>query len=480
MNFITLPSASPADDWVQPLVNALNIPTDQVKYFVNCLIGPFLMFALRYLPNNPTLKHIVYGGLGFLASYLLFGLEVFTVLYTSLPVYFIMKYNKTSKASMLCFVIVFGYLLVRNIYLYFTQYLVWSLDFTATHMVITLKLTAFAFSVTNGQKDKNITAYLDQHKITNYPNILEYLGFVYFYPGMFSGPSLEYRDYISFIDMSRFAENNFKLPNIPVFNFLKHYLGGTFLLLFYAFINSNPPPSPEYHIEKHPEESGLLFKLFTIWISCSILRLKYYGTWKLTECMGEVSACGYSGKDKDGKDLFLLYKNVSIMKFETSKSCKVNMDVWNTYVQHWLKNYVYVSFIGTPVEKFKTDLTMFTCAVYHGVYPGYYISFLILGFDKDVSNLIYKRLDPYMKEKFGEKSVTFIVYDVLVRIWNHWHLNYTIYPFTRFEFFPSLKVFARTYFLGIVSPLIVYVWLKYFPPGKKQVKKDVKEDKKNE
>ncbi|EMD44792.1 vacuolar protein sorting 26, putative [Entamoeba histolytica KU27] len=126
--------------------------------------------------------------------------------------------------------------------------------------------------------------------------------------------------------------------------------------------------------------------------------------------------------------------------------------------------------IGTPLERYKTSLTMAVCAFWHGVYPGYYMSFFVLGFDKDLSNLIYKRLDPYMRMKFGEGSIVWNGYDILLRIFNHWHLNYAVYPFMRFELIPSLIVVYRTYFLGYLIPLILYLWLTYYPPHLTQEK----------
>ncbi|EMD48924.1 membranebound O-acyltransferase domain containing protein [Entamoeba histolytica KU27] len=459
-----------ADDWVEPLSSALNVPLDQVKYFSNAVLAAPICFGLRYLPNNQNIKHIVYGTLGMVFSYLLFGMEFITVFFTSIPVYLIMKYNKTQKAANICFIITFGYLLYRHIYLYFNMYLVWTLEFTTTHMIITLKLTAFAFSVANSFK-KELTPYLEAHKINKYPSIIEFYGFIFFYPGLFSGPSLEYRDYMSFIDMSRFNLIKGKeLPKIPILKFLEHYIGGIIIYFIYAYINSNPLPNPEYYILEHPETCSIWWKLLTIWWTVSTIRLKYYGTWKLTESLGEISGCGYTGTTKEGKDEFLLYRNVSIIEFEVCRSCKVNMDLWNTYVQKWLKNYVYVSMIGTPLERYKTSLTMAVCAFWHGVYPGYYMSFFVLGFDKDLSNLIYKRLDPYMRMKFGEGSIVWNGYDILLRIFNHWHLNYAVYPFMRFELIPSLIVVYRTYFLGYLIPLILYLWLTYYPPHLTQEK----------
>lgn len=480
MSFLFFSTYSPADDWVQPICNALNVPTDQVKYFVSAVaMGP-LCYALRFLPNNTTLKHIMYGVIGAIMTYLLFGMEVISVLFTTVPVYIVMKYWKTHKAAGILLVYVFGYLLYRHIYLYFNMYLVWTLEFTTTHMILTLKLTGFAFSVANGASDEKLCDYLEEHKIKKYPSLLEFFGFVFFFPGLFSGPTLEYREYIEFIEMTRFKSIGGKLPPVPWVSFCMNYFGGIAMYFVYAYINSNPLPDPEYYILQHPETCGLGWKLLTIWWTVSTLRIKYYGTWKLTESFGEISGCGFKCRvEQDGKtyDDYSIFVNIHIIEFEICRSAKHNIDIWNMYVQRWLKYYVYTALIKTSLKKYATSLTMLTSAFWHGVYPGYYLTFLALGFDKDVSNLIYKRLDPYMEKRFGKGSLVWYTYDVVLRIFNSWHLNYAVYPFMRFEFLPSLIAIMRTYAIGYVVPALIYVWLKYMPPHipgdekKEQVKK---------
>ena len=157
---------------------------------------------------------------------------------------------------------------------------------------MTLKLTAFAYSVANNFK-KNTDAYIEAHKIEKYPSILEFLGFNYFYPGLFSGPSLEYRDYIAYVDMSRFKELNGQLPAVPMGSFLLHYLGGIAGYLIYSFIGQMDLCNVKYYIEDHPETCNVWFKLWCIWFTCSFARFKYYSTWKMVEGLGECTACGY-------------------------------------------------------------------------------------------------------------------------------------------------------------------------------------------
>ncbi|KAL7714410.1 Vacuolar protein sorting 26 [Entamoeba marina] len=454
MSFLFYSSHTILDDWLAPLSENINVPTDQLKYFASLLISIPICIGYRYLPNYVNLKHFIYGVTGFILTYLVFGLEVFSTFFTAIPSYIVMKYTKTQRASNICFLYIFGYLLYRHFYLYFDQYLEWSLDFTTTHMILTLKLTAFCFSVSNGKK-KHLTPYLEDHKITKYPSILEFFGFVFFFPGLFSGPALEYNDYISFINMSRFKDNNYQIVDIPKLRFCMNFFGGVAFYMCQIALGFINLPHPQYYIEEHPESCGLMFKLMTIWWTLTSFRIKYYGTWKLTESLSDLSGCGFSGF-VDGKPTFKLYENIHIIDFETSRSMKINFDVWNMYVQKWLKNYVYTTVNLTSLAPWKTYVTLFVSAFWHGVYPGYYLTFFGLIIHKNASDQIYKKIDPYMIERFGKDSIIFQIYDIILRIYNHWSLNYAVYPFIRFEFLPSLIVFKRTYFLGHIIPFIIY------------------------
>ncbi|ELP84265.1 membrane-bound O-acyltransferase domain containing protein, putative [Entamoeba invadens IP1] len=463
MSFLFFSTHSAADDLLQDFSDSMGVSTDQVKYLMySILCGP-LCYALRFLPNNKLLKQIVYMILGIVLTYALFGNEIISVFFTTIPVYLVMLFFPTQTGANVSFIICFCYLLFRHIFLYFNMYLIWTVDFTTTHMILTLKLTSFCFSVANAKKE-NLNDFQTKHKIEKYPNILDFFSFIFFFPGLFSGPALEYNDFMAFMDMSVFNVTGGKLPEVPIVEFLLNYIGGIAAYFFYAFVNAHPPPSPEYYILEHPETCGLLWKLMTVWVTVSTLRIKYYATWKLTEGFGQISACGFSGLDKEGKPQFLLYQNIRIIEFETSRSAKTNIDNWNMYVQKWLKNYVYVALTGTYFDNFKTSLTMVVSAFWHGVYPGYYLTFLLVGFHKDVSNLIYKKLDPFINEKFGKDSTVAKVYDIVLRVYTHWVLNYAVYPFMRFEFIPSVTMMYRTYFLGILVPAAIYCWLKFSPP----------------
>jgi lysophospholipid acyltransferase len=49
-----------------------------------------------------------------------------------------------------------------------------------------------------------MNAYQKAHYIERLPNLLEFMGFVYFMPTFLAGPCIEIRDYLAFADRSLF------------------------------------------------------------------------------------------------------------------------------------------------------------------------------------------------------------------------------------------------------------------------------------
>lgn len=88
-------------------------------------------------------------------------------------------------------------------------------DFTGTQMVLTMKLTSFAYNLFDGTADaKNVfpssphpdkkvaKVYQDRQRfaIRALPNPLEFFGYVFCFTCLLAGPAFEYSDYLDAID----------------------------------------------------------------------------------------------------------------------------------------------------------------------------------------------------------------------------------------------------------------------------------------
>ena len=111
-------------------------------------------------------------------------------------------------------------------------------------------------------------------------------------------------------------------------------------------------------------------------------RLKYYGVWQMAEGACILSGIGFNGYNPDGSLRWDRVTNVSPMAFETAQNNKELLEAWNQNTNKWLRNYVYLRV--TPRGKkpgFRSAMATFTTsAVWHGFYPGYYLTFVSAGF----------------------------------------------------------------------------------------------------
>jgi D-alanyl-lipoteichoic acid acyltransferase DltB (MBOAT superfamily) len=81
-------------------------------------------------------------------------------------------------------------------------------DYTRTQMVLTMKLTSFAYNLYDGTFDQDninkdygndkqgkIYAERKKYAIEKLPNLLEFYGYIYCFPCILAGPAFEYQDY---------------------------------------------------------------------------------------------------------------------------------------------------------------------------------------------------------------------------------------------------------------------------------------------
>lgn len=178
------------------------------------------------------------------------------------------------------------------------------------------------------------------------------------------------------------------------------------------------------------EQRSWLYRLFYVWPTFFIFRMRLYSGMVLAECI-----CTHAGFGAYPKDLevkcghgatreiteahlknpekfeydFETIENVNILGVEKCMTFREGMKHWNKCVQYWLAVYVYKRF---PNKKFRIMGTMAVSAYWHGVHPGYY--FCILGpiFYLPVEDLMLKLID-YEKLTGTTRKITYAVVWIL-------------------------------------------------------------------
>ncbi len=145
----------------------------------------------------------------------------------------------------------------------------------------------------------------------------------------------------------------------------------------------------DYLTTQEYQDLPLIVRMFIIHIPVWHSQLKYICAWSLSIAAVKASGMGYQiVKDKDGNTVsdFERVRMNSIISFFFNPSFKVKADSWNISVQQALKKYIYDQvYFSKEITDEKTKrkqqmkgqyTTLMTSALWHGLYPAYYITFL--------------------------------------------------------------------------------------------------------
>jgi lysophospholipid acyltransferase len=97
-----------------------------------------------------------------------------------------------------------------------------TLDYSGMMMIATIKLTMFGFNVQDGRvsiqqggkkKHLPLTSYNEQMKITKFPTLLEFSGWMFFFGGFLVGPACEYMDYLRFTSQQHLQRKQGGIPS---------------------------------------------------------------------------------------------------------------------------------------------------------------------------------------------------------------------------------------------------------------------------
>ena len=95
-------------------------------------------------------------------------------------------------------------------------------------MVAIIKFSSFGFNVTDGRKPAaeivtTMSAYNERFKVTKYPSLIEYFGWICFFGGFLVGPTSEYMDYYRFTNTFSLSNKKNISPYVPA---LRHIIVG--------------------------------------------------------------------------------------------------------------------------------------------------------------------------------------------------------------------------------------------------------------
>lgn len=123
--------------------------------------------------------------------------------------------------------------------------------------------------------------------MTELPSFYDYICYIQFLPTAVMGPSLDYKEYSTFIDLKKQYVN---IPNTitPV---LKSLLEASVCIAIYQLVYRPHFPIEFMKTDKYLNWEGISMLLYSA-ISVHLMKFKYYFAWKISSC--SIHACGIS------------------------------------------------------------------------------------------------------------------------------------------------------------------------------------------
>ncbi|KAJ6664475.1 hypothetical protein lerEdw1_007132 [Lerista edwardsae] len=419
-----IPYRTTGSTLLHPVSALLGIPLDQVN-FVACQLFALLAafwFRLYLSPSHASssVRHAFATIFGVYFAIFCFGWYSIHIFVLVVTCYGILNTASILNVHRYSFITAMGYLTLCHISrIYIFHYGILTTDFSGPLMIVTQKITTLAFQVHDGigRKAEELTTEQSQLAIKIKPSLLEYLSYQLNFMSVIAGPYSNYKDYIAFIEgrhvqmklleVSWKQRGHDKIPDPSPVGAVLRKLCITLvsLLLFLTFTKSFPVT----HIVDNQfiNKSSFLSRLGLLYVVMQASKPKYYFAWTL----GKVDVMA-----------------VTFM----ATSFKVYIENWNIQTTAWLKRVCY-----DRAPWYPTALTFLLSALWHGVYPGYYFTF-ITGI---LMTLAARAIRNNFRHFFISSKPLKLSYDVATWLVTQLAVCYTVAPFVLLAVEPTIKLY---------------------------------------
>jgi len=485
--FVDLPMV---DEQIVPIAEALSMNMTLTKYTLS-LFMVYPLAAILYAIPNKNAKHAFSFLVGLVMMQWIYGPDWIHSAITSLGTYLIAMVAPKKSQHIIAVMWVLGYMTGSHAYRMYVSYLSGVFDFTGTQMVLTMKLTSFAYNYYDGTADKkNVfpdTPHADKKKAKIYndrkkfaiaylPNPLEYFGYIFCFTCLLAGPAFEYNDYVGSIDGSIFHKNIEGDNKIPQ----KNNKPSTFLpamqrlgvavvcMVLHLQAIARFPPKSLYDAEFIANTPTVERYIFMLGAMLSV-RFMFYFAWKVAEGASILGGFGFVGYDKDGNSLgFGGVENIDIAGFEMATNVQSMTRSWNKRTQGWLERYTY-----TRTNRSLT-LTYFVSAIWHGLYPGFFFFFMSVPLMTNIERLTKAKINPLIVPEYDGYNISTYpntmagkIYWLLCWFFLKLVLDNIVQPFNFGSFERSHASLMSFNYFGHIVCIIVYVVLELMPSQKK-------------
>ncbi|OJJ52609.1 hypothetical protein ASPSYDRAFT_51732 [Aspergillus sydowii CBS 593.65] len=444
---------------------------DELKLIASFLLSYPLAGLLKRIPDTQPWKKNAFN----IAVSLFYLIGLFdlwdglrTLIYSSAGIYAIAYYIDGSMMPWIGFIFLMGHMSINHI----SRQILDNpqvIDITGAQMVLVMKLSAFCWNVHDGRLPQDQLSDPQKYAaITAFPSILDYAGYVLFFPGLFGGPAFDYVAYRRWIDTTLFevppgtdpskappTRKKRKIPRSGTPAMKKATIG---LVWIFVFLQLGSIYNQDAVLDSSFMEYSFVRRVWTLYALGFTARTKYYGVWSLAEGACILSGMGYNGFDgKTGKVFWNRLENIDAWKLETAQNSHGYLGSWNKNTNHWLRNYVYLRV--TPKGKkpgFRASLATFTTsAFWHGFYPGYYLSFVLGSFVQTVAKNFRRHVRPFFLSADETTPGPYKrYYDLASWFVTQTVMSFVVMPFIFLSFPASNRVWQSVYYYGIIAIVV--------------------------
>jgi lysophospholipid acyltransferase len=450
------------DQHIDVLSAKVGIPCDVIRYFMGSLFCYVLAIGHTMLPdNNVTLKHGYSLFWGLFLSYACFGVNTLLPLMSSLIVFVTCKMIGNYRFTpAIIFVVSMGITSFCHIYRLMIDYGGYTLDISGPQMVITIKLTSFAWNVFDYGK-KHGDKY--KHRIQNSVDIsnvstLEFFSFIFFFGGYLGGPAFEFQDYIRFTNNELFEDKKKPSLGTRIIPALSSFCTSIFFLVIFQTVAKQYDPF--FLLCEDFALMPVYKQLVVIWLSVSLNRSKYYCVWNLAD--GAMVLCGFGYNGRDKKTNLVKWDrmvNAHYFDVEFGESSRQAVTSWNLRTSYWLRIYSYERLLegnyGTTIAMY---VTMMVSAFWHGFYGGYYVTFGCGAWLQSIGKSLRRTLRPIFENY--ETGKTPMWYNFGGRIITAILLNFLTVSFFVISVPNALKIWSATGYIGLYMMVATQICIK--------------------
>ncbi|GAB0086775.1 lysophospholipid acyltransferase 1 [Sergentomyia squamirostris] len=365
-----------------------DLPIDLINFlvsqFVALLLASFFRSVLHPSKVSAGVRHAIGLSLGLFFGYFCFGQQAIHIAGLPAICYIVIRTQNPQIVQRLVMVVALTYLSCIHLHRQYYDYGSYSLDITGPLMIITQKVTSLAFSIHDGftREHKELTKSQQYHAVRKLPSALEFFSYALHFQGVLAGPIVFYRDYMEFIEG---------------YHILKHAKAASAAMIANKEIVQEPSPMKSvinklaaslvcayifmkfdtmYPIETIKEDefihhTTMAYKFWFVMMATTACRFKYYHAWLFADAICNNSGLGFNGYEADGTAKWDMISNINVIGFEFGTNFRDCINSWNMGTNRWLRMIVY----ERVPKKYGTVLTFALSALWHGFYPGYYVTF---------------------------------------------------------------------------------------------------------